>query len=328
MVAGLLALSEPVQAGILSTFTNSFLGSRVAGLSLPGNSQTVDLLEAEQTINPKMAGVGGGDTTIVGGAALLPDSGPLGTAADIPDLPKNDKISIYVVRDGDTLSQVAKMFDVSANTIIWANNLKKGAALKAGQTLTILPISGVSHTVAKGDSIKSIAKRYGADMDEIIQFNDLEEGKTLAIGTVVLVPDGEIANSSIPTSGSKARVNTNPVYEGYYLRPVAGGRRSQGLHGYLYNAIDFASTYGSPIFASADGVVILNKVGGWNGGYGNYIVIQHPNGTQTLYAHNSENLVSVGERVERGQVIAKIGLTGKTTGPHVHFEIRGAKNPF
>lgn len=325
---GFLALSEPVQAGILTNIANTLLGSKPLDLSAKTNSQTVALLAAEQSPNPKASGIGGGDTTIVGGEALLPDSGPLGTIADIPTIPKGDQISLYVVREGDTLSSIAKLFDVSVNTIMWANNLKKGQALKKGDTLTILPISGVSHTVAKGDTVKSIAKRYHADIDEIVQFNDLNDEGTLAVGDIVIVPDGEIvASPSKPSVGTTA-VSATPTYSGYYLRPIAGGRRTQGLHGYRYNAVDLATSFGAPIFAAADGVVILSRTGGWNGGYGNYVVVQHPNGTQTLYAHNSENLVGVGERVERGQTIAKVGLSGKTTGAHVHFEIRGAKNPF
>jgi murein DD-endopeptidase MepM/ murein hydrolase activator NlpD len=110
------------------------------------------------------------------------------------------------------------------------------------------------------------------------------------------------------------------------MRPVSGGRESQGLHG--YNAVDLAAPVGTPIYAAAEGTVIVSIMGGWNGGYGNYVVISHPNGTQTLYAHAKETLVIPGQHVEQGQLIAKIGMTGKTTGPHVHFEIRGARNPF
>jgi murein DD-endopeptidase MepM/ murein hydrolase activator NlpD len=85
---------------------------------------------------------------------------------------------------------------------------------------------------------------------------------------------------------------------------------------------------GTPIRASAAGTVIVSKTGGWHGGYGNYVIISHSNGTQTLYAHTQKNFVSVGDSVEQGQLIARVGNTGNSTGPHVHFEIRGAKNPF
>ncbi|MEK9185596.1 MAG: M23 family metallopeptidase, partial [Patescibacteria group bacterium] len=98
------------------------------------------------------------------------------------------------------------------------------------------------------------------------------------------------------------------------------------IHG--YNGIDIAAPLGTPIMASADGEVIVSRNSGWNGGYGIYIVIRHPNGTQTLYAHNNSNTVSVGDSVKQGETIGYVGRTGKVTGSHVHFEIRGAKNPF
>ncbi|KKW46945.1 MAG: Peptidase M23 [Parcubacteria group bacterium GW2011_GWB1_57_6] len=101
---------------------------------------------------------------------------------------------------------------------------------------------------------------------------------------------------------------------------------TQGLHG--WNGIDFGAPRGTPIRAAADGTVIIARAGGWNGGYGNYIVLQHANGTQTLYSHNSSNAVGMGQAVTQGQVIGYVGATGRVTGTHLHFEVRGAANPF
>ena len=102
--------------------------------------------------------------------------------------------------------------------------------------------------------------------------------------------------------------------------------RTQGIHG--YNAVDLAAGYGSPIRAAAAGEVIVSKASGWNGGYGQYIVIRHANGAQTLYSHMMRNDVGVGSYVSQGQVIGGMGSTGKSTGTHLHFEVRGARNPF
>ena len=110
------------------------------------------------------------------------------------------------------------------------------------------------------------------------------------------------------------------------MRPIIGGIKTQGIHG--HNGVDLASAYGSNIMASASGKVIIARSGGWNGGYGSYVVISHSNGTQTLYGHLSEVDVLPGDDVEQGQVIGKMGSTGKSTGTHLHFEIRGARNPF
>jgi murein DD-endopeptidase MepM/ murein hydrolase activator NlpD len=110
------------------------------------------------------------------------------------------------------------------------------------------------------------------------------------------------------------------------MRPVASGIRTQGIHG--HNGVDLASSVGTPIYAAATGNVIISRVGGWNGGYGNYIVISHSNGTQTLYGHLNSISVNSGDNVVKGQFIGTMGNTGKSTGPHLHFEIRGARNPF
>jgi murein DD-endopeptidase MepM/ murein hydrolase activator NlpD len=98
------------------------------------------------------------------------------------------------------------------------------------------------------------------------------------------------------------------------------------LHG--YNGVDIAAPVGTSIFAAAEGTVIVAASSGWNSGYGNYVVISHPNGTQTVYGHASKVMVSVGEHVSKGQLIASVGSTGKSTGPHLHVEVRGAANPF
>jgi len=304
------------------------LKANAAGLESPSahNSQTVPLLRAAINIDPTPL-KGGGDITIVGGRALLAEAGPSGTLADLPDAPVSDQISIYVVRKGDTLGGIARMFGVSVNTIVWANDVKRGF-IAEGQTLIILPISGVQHIVAKGETIQSIAKKYKGSVEEILQFNDLLPGASLAVGDVIIIPDGEIAappasSGSKPTSAVYG--TSGPSYVGYYLRPVLGPK-TQGLHG--YNGIDLGSSYGTTIKAAASGQIIIARDFGWNGGYGTYVVIAHSNGTQTLYSHMADIFVSGGQYVTQGQSIGTVGATGKTTGPHLHFEVRGAKNPF
>jgi len=114
---------------------------------------------------------------------------------------------------------------------------------------------------------------------------------------------------------------------GYFSWPVGGGVITQGLHG--WNAVDIGAPSGTPVYAAAGGTVIVARSGGgWNGGYGNYVVISHSNGTQTLYAHLSRVLVSAGQGVGQGDTVGKVGATGEATGPHLHFEVRGAANPF
>jgi LysM repeat protein len=322
----LLLASFPfgAQAGFFSFVTQIFSPAR-AEESYPPNSQTMSLLQAALNSNPNPIS-GGGDITIVGGSALLPENNPVGGISENEsDHPISDQISIYIVRDGDTLSTIAKMFGVSVNTIRWSNDIK-GSIISPGQTLTILPVSGVRHTVKSGDTIKSISKLYNGDIEEIQRYNNISSATKLRVGEVVIVPDGEMVAKPSALSGSSVKiVGSTKVYEGYYMRPV-NGTKTQGVHG--YNGIDIGAPVGTPIFAAASGRVLISRSGGWNGGYGNYIVIEHSNGTQTLYAHNSKNIAFAGAEVIQGQIIGYVGATGKATGPHVHFEIRGARNPF
>lgn len=325
--------ASPVYASI-ANFFNSFFKTPVPATTKIYNSQNIPLLQAAINSDP-MANTGGAVLLVDNSALVSQDSPAGGLAENVQDTPSSDQISIYVVREGDTLSSIAQMFNVSVNTIRWANDIK-GSTLSVGETLTILPISGVRHTVKKGDTVKSIAKEYNANVDDILSYNNISADEHLNAGDVVIVPDGEMSTSSYSSSSSRNSsgltepilfVPTNiKVSAGYFLRPVSGPL-TQGLHG--YNAVDLGSPVGTPILAAADGTVIVSRNnGGWNGGYGNYVVIQHPNGTQTLYAHAEKTIVYVGEYVSRGQTIAYVGMTGKTTGPHVHFEVRGTKNPF
>ena len=333
MLVGVLVPSL-ASAGILTDFLADILGDvkektssfaeSAEGASRDVSIQTLSLLQPAMNSNPT-AGRGGGDITIVDSSAVVSMEGPSGTIADI-ERAKNATISIYVVRQGDTLSEIAELFGVSVNTIAWANNMSRSSTLKVGQTLTILPVTGIKYTIKKGDTLSSIAKKFDGDAAEIVSYNGL--GDTLVVGTMIIIPNGEVAVpvASTPSSRIEAR-GPSVSYDGYYIRPITGGVRSQGIHG--YNGVDLAVTAGTLIVASASGDVIISREGGWNGGYGNYVVIRHANGTQTLYAHNSRNAVGIGEPVVQGQLIAYVGATGRATGPHIHFEIRGGpRNPF
>lgn len=329
----LIAPASYVNAGFLSFLGNIFGKSTSAEVEVPQdytNSQSEVLLQAVVNANPKLAS-GGGDITIVNNSALLSDVGPSGTSGGGNEFsPSGDQLSIYVVREGDTISQIAEMFNVSVNTVMWSNDIPRGGTIHEGETLVILPVSGVKHTVAKGETVQSIAKKYGGDAEEIIGFNNLKDEDALAVGMNIVVPNGALA---APPVSSVARATTRgtsgPSYSGYYMYPLSNGIKSQGLHG--YNGVDLAAPTGTTVFASASGDVVVSKFregNPWFGGYGNYIVVSHDNGTQTLYAHLSGVVVGEGWRVVKGQVIGYVGSTGRSTGAHLHFEVRGAQNPF
>jgi LysM repeat protein len=273
------------------------------------------------------------DILTSGNMALVAHSGPSGTISTVASSTSsgNGRISVYVVRPGDTLSDIATMFNVSMNTIIWSNDLKNAKDVHPGDTLIILPVSGVEHKVAKGDTLRSLARKYGADAEEIAQYNGLEENAALSVGATVIVPGGVLAPIKPRTPGLPAptqpyRGGSGLVLDGYFTNPVPGGRLTQGIHG--WNGIDFGAPRGTPILAAAEGTVIISRSGGYNGGYGSYVVVTHPNGVQTLYAHMSNTAVTPGMTVSQGQVLGYVGNTGRSTGTHLHFEVRGARNPF
>lgn len=301
--------------------------------SAPQNSQNEAFLEGVANVDPSPA-TGGGSISM-DERALYSEVGPNGTNADIESSDYLGQVSLYVVHQGDTITQVAKMFGVTVETILWANDLTRGASLREGQHLVILPIDGVQHTVSKGETLRGIANKYKGDLDEILEFNNLSADQKLSVGDVIIVPNGKevVVSSSGTTSTSRSKIiSSYPSYSGYYTHPVPAGHKTQGVHG--YNGVDYGAPVGTPVYAAAEGTVIVSRFRATGcgrscgGGYGNYIVIEHTNGTQTLYGHLSSVYASVGTRLDKGQWIGEVGNTGKSTGSHLHFEVRGAKNPF
>jgi murein DD-endopeptidase MepM/ murein hydrolase activator NlpD len=315
-------------AGFFSFFSDIFVKANTQEKTI--NSQNIALLAgvAASDLAPKQSV---SDVNTVGGSAILPDAGPGGGLADVPDGTDNHgEISIYVVREGDSFSSIANMFDVSVNTIIWANNMSRGQKLKIGETLVILPITGIQHTIKRGDTLDNIAKKYGSNVEEILSFNGIEEG-ALQLGELLIIPDGEIVAVQPTTRPASSKLGgTITASAGYYRAPVVNYRRTQGLHG--HNGVDLGAYLGAPILVAANGEVMIARSGcvsrGCNGGYGNYVVVKHGNGTQTLYAHLLSVTVSVGDVLAQGQQLGTLGNSGRSTGPHLHFEIRGARNPF
>lgn len=240
--------------------------------------------------------------------------------------PVDDTISIYEVKKGDTLDSIAKLFNINKNTIIWGNDLQ-GKTIKPGDTLLIFPINGLQYTVKNGGTVQDIAKKYKVDAAEIAGYNGISIDAKLAKGDVLFIPDAE-AEIKTPTKKISTPKYKNNVIAGYFMRPVTGCIRTQGLHGPYGTAVDYGCKIGTPTVAAADGTVLRSTAEGYNGGYGGVIIIAHPNKTQTIYAHMNTVNVVVGEQVKQGQVIGTTGNTGRSTGPHLHFETRGTGNPF
>src|SRR3989344_1664241 len=244
---------------------------------------------------------------------------------------RGGEIITYDVRAGDTLSSIAGKFNLKLDTLLWANDMTEKSKIKDGQTIKIPPVDGVVHTVRRGETIYSIAKKYGLQDEAGAQgivnypFNTFTDDETfgLAVGQTLMIPDGVMPSpvESIPLSTTLATTpNAGAVSAvGSFVWP-ASGRITQGYKFY-HRAIDIASHGGGPILAADAGRVV---VAGWpdNGGYGNRIVIDHGNGYTTLYGHLSVVRVVTGQTVNRGDIIGDMGTTGRSTGVHLHFEIR------
>lgn len=343
-MVGSLFVPFRVKANFFSNlFGNNVLASTnfVVQDSTETNSQNIGLLEAnissaaviqdKKDKNSKDNKIDENkEVSILSNNALLPSTGPAGVSDGTDNGETSSDISVYVVRQGDSITQIADMFNVSTNTILWNNNMKKGDKLVPRDTLLILPVSGVQVTVTKGQTLKSLATLYKVDVSDIAGFNGIASDAKLAIGDELIIPDGELKDEGSTVSPLKTNgggyTKTPIIYaSGYFINPVPGFKvRSQGLHD--GGAIDLAASKGTPIVASASGTVIFAREA-YNGGYGYMVMINHPNGTQTLYGHMSKILTHTGEKVSQGETIGLVGSTGHSTGPHLHFLVKGAKNP-
>lgn len=247
--------------------------------------------------------------------------GSLGINLAQGGLSERKEIFEYTVEQGDTLSSVAEKFDVSLETVLWANNLTSSSKIGIGEELVILPTTGIMHIVEKGENLGYLAELYRADMDEIADFNSLSDNGEIYIGDFLIIPDAKMpARKPIPSY--------TPLASAYFIKPVpADFGISQGLH--WYNAIDFSNgKCREPVFASAGGTI---QKTGFHSVAGNYVRILHPNEVVTFYGHLAVVSAYSGQKVSQGEIIGYVGNTGYTIGPsgcHLHFEVRGAKNPF
>ena len=270
--------------------------------------------------NGEDAILGESETVFLDGSAMLASQDPLTNL-----VPDRNGVKKYKVKSGDTLSSVAAQFGVNVETLRLANSGLR-SFIKVGQELVVLPVSGILYETKDGDSLELVASRYGISGDLIKQYNPDYQKNFDSSGHQIILPNAKPLSSG---EYINRYIQGLPDLKTYFALPARGWNWGQ-LHD--YNAVDIADQCGSPIYASAEGLVIEEASNGyWSQGYGNYILLEHPNGTKTRYAHTTKNLVMIGDYVSQGDEIALIGNTGNTqgvTGCHLHFEVYGAKNPF
>ncbi len=287
----------------------------------------------------------GTDEQLPGTIAVIPGLEP-GEQTDVHV--QRTKTETYAIQPGDTLGTIARHFQVTVGTITSANNLTMRSVLKPGDSLKIPPVSGVLHTVKKGDTLQKLASAYKINADEILTANHLAPDAVLAVGEELILPgaipleppkpkpiavrpeaqsSATIRNknfdkyqelNTIKTDSRPKPADNTTVPTTKLLWPTTGRVITQ-YYGWKHTGLDIDGDYVDPLYASDDGVV---ETSGWNsGGYGLQIVIDHGNGFRTRYAHASKLFVKKGDVVKRGQVIAMLGTTGRSTGTHLHYEV-------
>jgi len=238
-------------------------------------------------------------------------------------VPQRTEIIYYTVQIGDTVSTIARKFNITVNTVLWANNLSAFSLIRPGDQLMILPYSGLLYTVKSGDTVSRIAKTYKIEEDKILSCNDLSGG--LKAGQKIILPGASKITTVAKTSsytGISAITNLvkAPSSSGgsdKMLWPTVGHRITQ-YYSWRHTGLDIGNKTGTPIYAADAGTV---EFAGWSTGYGYNVLINHGGGIKTRYAHASKLFVKSGDRVDRGENIMAMGSTGWSTGPHLHFEV-------
>lgn len=309
------------QAAIEETLNSAF-GEGVMGGPIEAGGFTIAEAQAAYDFTSDDAQEDA-DFAILEGSGLISQDSPVPPGADLFGGMRRD-VTNYVVQDGDTPFDIAIKFSINTYTVLWANNLHDGSIIRPGDQLLILPINGVRIKVGATDTVAYLAKKYKGKAEEIISFNNLAPEGGLEAGSFIIIPDGETLTAAPPPKVTAPKYAQGLATIDWLIIPTTGydwGR----IHS--SNGVDIANVCGTPIYAAAAGKIILSDGIGWNGGYGKYIKIQHANGVVTLYGHASQLVAQAGEEVSQGQLIAIMGTTGRSTGCHLHFEVRGGKNP-
>lgn len=299
---------------------------------------------SEGSLAPVLGAIDGQDSffanpaSLAGGGAL---AAPVLSGSNASVAPR-DGVETYVVAEGDTLSTIASKFGISMNTTLWANNLSAKSVLKLGQSLTILPTSGVMYTVKSGDTLLKIASAYSSDATNILNANKLADSSAITIGQTLIIPGGtppapapvkratSVASIFAP---APSKTGTAVSSSSRMIWPSDGHTIVRGLS-WFHTGVDIDcngranGTSTDDNYAAAAGIVTFAgpRFSGYAGGYGNLVIIDHGNGLSTRYGHNYSIYVKAGQQVTAGTPIGRCGSTGNSSGTHLHFEVIGSKS--
>lgn len=224
----------------------------------------------------------------------------------------------YRVKKGDMIGFIADKFDITQDTIISVNNIHQSRLLQIGQYLKIPSMPGIVYTVRKnGETVSSIAEKYEVSAEKCAGVNHLEKEKELVAGTTLFVPDAQL--DWVTRQEINGDLFHKPLHSRYWLSSYYGWRQSpfSGKRSY-HSGVDMAAPIGTSIYAALGGTVTSV---GYNNVYGNYVIVTHHSGYKSLYGHMSATLVTRGQYVDTNTRIGKVGSTGMSTGPHLHFTV-------
>jgi murein DD-endopeptidase MepM/ murein hydrolase activator NlpD len=237
-------------------------------------------------------------------------------------------VTAYIVTDRDTVWSIAELFGLNADTILGSNSPEKISSLLPGTVLRIPDRDGIFVKVREGESIERLSSLYGTKTDQVCAANGIAADRPLPSGKELFLPGASYA-AVIETEDGTVRIASGREHllRDTLIWPVRGrvsslfGWRSLSYAsaGSFHSGLDIVAPYGRAIVSAMDGVVVYS---GWMGGYGKTVVIDHAYGITTLYGHCSELAVQKGDPVYSGQIISYIGSTGRSTGSHLHFEVR------
>lgn len=247
---------------------------------------------------------------------VLSDDGKILTPSSV-GVTKSISFQTYKVKSGDTISSIALKYGLTnISTLISVNGIDNVRTLMAGQKIRISNQDGIVHTVAKGDSLNSLSVKYHVSVEELLDANELTD-EILAVGKELFIPGARMESSALKKAMGELFVS--PIAATYRLSSYFG-RRADPFTGVASNhtGIDMACPTGTPVNATMSGKVVYV---GWSNIFGNYVIINHGNGYQTLYGHMSKTLCRSGQNVSQGTRIGLVGSTGYSTGPHLHFTV-------
>ena len=227
------------------------------------------------------------------------------------------KYDEYIIEEGDNLTTISRKIGANLDTLVSVNKITNANRLRPGQKIVVPNRNGLLYTIKKDESIEEIAERYDVSLNRVLSFNKISDPNDIEVGDDIFLPGAKYTLDeridkfgqmfSIPTTITRI----SSVF-GYRVHPITGVRTK-------HMGVDIPGRLNTPVYAARKGKVIF---AGYSGGYGNLVIVRHDKGYTTYYGHLNSITTRVGSTVGVGVMIGRMGSTGRSTGSHLHFEVR------